>query len=174
MRSSPASVAVVVVCTGLLVAACLLAGCSKEKARNETKAGQTAQSQQSQSAQAPQMPQEKEQPKVVQPAPPGTIRASHILISYKGVAQTEATRTKAEAQKLAQDLLARVRKGENFEELAKTYSDCPSAPGGGDLGFFRKGQMVPPFNDAAFALKPGQVSGIVETDFGYHIINRTQ
>ena len=85
--------------------------------------------------QAPQTPQEKEQPKVVQPAPPGTIRASHILVSYKGVDRTEATRTKAEAQKLAQDLLARVRKGENFAELAKTYSDCPSAPVPGIVPF---------------------------------------
>jgi parvulin-like peptidyl-prolyl isomerase len=117
---------------------------------------------------------EAEPAKTVQPVPPGSIRASHILISYAGVERTTATRSKEEAEQLAKDLKAKIDRGESFEELAKTYSDCPSAENQGDLGFFRKGQMVKPFEDAAFALKPGQISGIVETKFGYHIIKRTQ
>jgi peptidyl-prolyl cis-trans isomerase C len=120
---------------------------------------------------------EKKEPEpatTVQPAPPGSIRASHILISYAGVPGTTATRTKAEAQQLAEGLLARIQAGESFEELAQAYSDCPTAEKQGDLGFFKKGRMVKPFEDAAFALEPGQVSGIVETKFGYHIIKRTQ
>lgn len=117
---------------------------------------------------------EAEPAKTVQPVPPGNIRASHILISYAGVERTTATRTKEEAEQLVKDIKAKIDGGESFEELATTYSDCPSAEKQGDLGFFRKGQMVKPFEDAAFALKPGEVSGIVETKFGYHIIKRNQ
>ena len=117
---------------------------------------------------------EPEAPKVVQPVPPVNIRASHILISYQGVPQIGATRTKEEANALAEDLLARVKAGESFEQLARTHSDCPTAEKGGDLGFFTKGRMVKPFEDAAFALKADEISGVVETKFGYHLIKRTQ
>ncbi|MGQ9603971.1 MAG: peptidylprolyl isomerase [bacterium] len=112
--------------------------------------------------------------KTIQPAPPGTIRASHILISYKGAARSTATRSKQEARELIDILLARVRDGESFEEIARAYSDCPTSERGGDLGFFKKGKMVKPFEDAAFGLKVGEISDVVETDFGYHIIKRTQ
>lgn len=119
---------------------------------------------------------EPEGKKVVQPAPPGHIRASHILVSYAGAPQTEATRTKEEAASLAADLLARIKNGGDFEDLARRYSDCPTARSerSGDLGFFKKGRMVKPFEDAAFALEAGEVSGIIETKYGYHIIMRTQ
>jgi parvulin-like peptidyl-prolyl isomerase len=117
---------------------------------------------------------EPEATKTVQPVPPGNIRASHILISYAGVPRTTATRNKDEAKELVDDLAARLEAGESFEELAQGYSDCPSSEKEGDLGFFQKGRMVKPFEDAAFALKPGEVSGVVETQFGYHIIKRTQ
>lgn len=117
---------------------------------------------------------EPEPAKTVQPVPPGSIRASHILISYAGIPRTTATRSKEEAQQLAQDLLARIKAGESFDELAQAYSDCPSSENQGDLSFFKKGRMVKPFEDAAFSLEPGGVSGIVETQFGYHIIKRTQ
>jgi peptidyl-prolyl cis-trans isomerase C/peptidyl-prolyl cis-trans isomerase SurA len=115
-----------------------------------------------------------EAPKVVQPTPPGSVRASHILVSHSGAPRTGATRTQAEAKELADEILAKVEAGESFEELAKTYSDCPSAEKGGDLGFFQKGRMVKPFEDATYALEVGNTSGVVETQFGYHIIKRTQ
>jgi parvulin-like peptidyl-prolyl isomerase len=113
---------------------------------------------------------------VVQPAPPGHIRASHILISYAGAPRTEAVRTKEEAAALAEEIRSKIDSGEDFEDLARRYSDCPTAQKErpGDLGFFAKGTMVKPFEEAAFALKVGEVSKVIETDFGYHIIKRTQ
>ena len=69
-----------------------------------------------------------------------------------------------------EEILAKANSGEDFAELAVENSECPSAAQGGDLGYFGRGQMVPPFEEAAFALAPGEISGIVETSFGYHII----
>jgi parvulin-like peptidyl-prolyl isomerase len=79
--------------------------------------------------------------------------------------------TKEEARKKAQTILDRVRKGEDFTKLAKENSDDPgSKESGGDLNFFSKGDMVPQFDEVAFSLTPGQVSDLVETQFGFHII----
>ena len=86
------------------------------------------------------------------------ISASHILV---------------EQEFEAQDLLKKIEGGESFENLAKQYSKCPSGQQGGALGTFGKGQMVAPFEEAAFSLQPGQISGPVRTQFGYHIIKRT-
>ncbi|MFZ5569757.1 MAG: peptidylprolyl isomerase [Thermodesulfobacteriota bacterium] len=94
-------------------------------------------------------------------------KASHILIK---VSKEADAAQKAKAKKEMEDIQARLKKGESFAELAKSKSQCPSSAKGGDLGFFRKGQMVKPFEDAAFGLEPGQTSGIVETEFGYHLI----
>ena len=77
---------------------------------------------------------------------------------------------KAEARKKIEAVQQKVKKGEDFATLAKTYSEGPSGPKGGDLGYFRRGQMVKPFEDAAFSLKPDETSEIVETQFGYHLI----
>lgn len=77
----------------------------------------------------------------------------------------------AAAQKLAEDILERVHAGDSFEELAEFYSDDDGTKKkGGDLGFFRKGRMVKEFQEAAFSLQPGEVSDIIRTQFGYHII----
>lgn len=87
-----------------------------------------------------------------------TIRASHILV---------------EKEYEAEDVLKKLKEGSSFESLAKAFSKCPSSEEGGDLGEFSKGQMVKPFEEAAFALKSGEVSAPVRTQFGYHIIKRT-
>ncbi|HRY60580.1 MAG TPA: peptidylprolyl isomerase [Candidatus Fermentibacter sp.] len=107
---------------------------------------------------------------------PQTIEASHILIAYAGAmrAAPTVTRTAEEAAQLAADLLSQIQTGTiTFEDAAIEYSDCPSGAGGGSLGQFGRGAMVPEFENAAFALQVGGISGVVETDFGYHIIKRT-
>ena len=97
-----------------------------------------------------------------------SVHASHILIRTPEQADAAA---KAKAKAQADDVLAQLKKGADFAGLAKKVSQDPgSAPNGGDLGFFSKGRMVPAFEEAAFGLKPGQTSGVVETPFGFHII----
>ncbi len=100
---------------------------------------------------------------------PGTrIHARHILFSVPSDA-TEQQRDSIHA--LAEKVRERAAAGEDFAKLAREYSQDPgSAAKGGDLGTFGRGQMVGPFEDAAFALKPGQISDVVETPFGFHII----
>ena len=96
------------------------------------------------------------------------VRASHILI---GIPQNADAATKQQAKSKAEALLKDLKAGKDFAEAAKANSQDPgSAPNGGDLGYFEQGQMVPPFEQAAFALKAGEMSDVVETQFGYHII----
>jgi hypothetical protein len=159
---------------GTLVLALGLAGCSKQETGDASKGTKQVAKAGTDEAAKPVKSEATPAPKYVQPLPPGNIRGSHILISYAGAPATNATRTKAEAKQLADDLLVKVANGEDFATLAGAYSDCPSRDAGGDLGFFPRGKMVKPFDDAAFALRPGQVSKLVETQFGYHIIKRTQ
>ncbi|HUT30985.1 MAG TPA: peptidylprolyl isomerase [Sedimentisphaerales bacterium] len=103
---------------------------------------------------------------------PEQVRASHILISPDPNA--EPNEAKAAAGAKAEDLLRQIKQGgADFATLAKTNSSCSSSARGGDLGFFGRGEMVPAFEKAAFELKEGQVSDIVETQFGYHIIRVT-
>ena len=102
------------------------------------------------------------------------VRASHILIKPKtDEAGADPNQEKAKAKAKAEDLLKQIKEGADFAALAKANSDCPSAAKGGDLSFFGKGQMVPPFEKAAFAMETGKVSELVETRFGYHIIKVT-
>ena len=98
---------------------------------------------------------------------PEQIKASHILIKVDAKAD-EAQKT--EARKKIEEVQQKLKDGGDFAELAKEYSEGPSGPKGGDLGYFRRGQMVKPFEDAALALKPNEISEIVETRFGYHLI----
>lgn len=86
-----------------------------------------------------------------------TIAARHILVENKHEAD---------------DLVKKISEGSTFEELAKNFSKCPSGREGGNLGEFGRGQMVKPFEDAAFALEVDQVSEPVQTQFGYHLIQR--
>lgn len=98
------------------------------------------------------------------------IRASHILITVPA----EATQTEKEAaKKKLKQIEDKLKNGEEFAELAIKYSDGPSKANGGDIGFFERGEMVKPFEDAAFALSKGQTSSIVETQFGFHLIKTT-
>jgi parvulin-like peptidyl-prolyl isomerase len=102
-----------------------------------------------------------------------TVRASHILLMYKGSMRSTASRSKAEAEQQITQIEGQLQQGGDFASLAKQHSDCPSSAKGGDLGKFGRGQMVGPFEDTAFGLEVGQTSGVVETPFGYHIIQRT-
>jgi peptidyl-prolyl cis-trans isomerase C len=99
------------------------------------------------------------------------VKASHILVRVQANADS-AEREKARAK--AAGILADLKAGKDFGELAKQHSDDPgSGAQGGDLGYFQRGQMVPPFEQAAFALPVGQTSDLVTSDFGFHIIRVT-
>ena len=101
-----------------------------------------------------------------------SIRASHILIA---IPPNASATDKQQARAKADAVLKKVQNGADFAQLARTESqDRGSAENGGDLGFFGKGQMVPPFEAAAFNLKPGEVSPIVETQSGFHIIKQQE
>jgi peptidyl-prolyl cis-trans isomerase D len=103
---------------------------------------------------------------------PEERRASHILIS---AAKDASAAERQKARERAQELLAQARKApDTFAQLARKHSQDPgSAPNGGDLDFFPRGAMVKPFEEAAFALKKGEISEVVESDFGFHIIRVT-
>ena len=99
---------------------------------------------------------------------PKKVHARHILIKTEPSTQE---REKEDAKKNAEEIRAMIKEGKPFEELAKKHSqDQATAEEGGDLGFFARGQMVKPFEEVAFALNPGEVSDVVETRFGFHII----
>ncbi|MCC3869185.1 peptidylprolyl isomerase [Terrisporobacter mayombei] len=103
-----------------------------------------------------------------------TVTASHILLKTQDKEGKElSAEKKKEAKKKAEEALAKVKAGEDFAKVAKEYSQDSSASNGGDLGSFGKGQMVPEFEKAAFNMKKGEISDIVETQYGYHIIKIT-
>ena len=98
---------------------------------------------------------------------PEQVKASHILIKVEPKFDESQ---KAEARKKIETIQQKLKEGQDFAALAKEFSECPSSEKGGDLGYFRRGQMVKPFEDAAFSLEPNKTSDIVETMFGYHLI----
>ncbi len=98
---------------------------------------------------------------------PESVRARHVLVQ---VGKDASEKERQAARKKIERVLAQARKGTDFAELARKHSQDESAARGGDLGFFPRGALVPPFEKAAFALEPGGISGVVETPFGFHII----
>jgi peptidyl-prolyl cis-trans isomerase C len=102
---------------------------------------------------------------------PDSVRARHILIRFK---PGDTEQTKQEKRKKIEKLLERAKAGEDFATLARENSEDPAASRGGDLGMFARGAMVASFDSAAFALDKGQISGIVETPYGYHLIKLEQ
>ena len=98
---------------------------------------------------------------------PEQVRASHILIN---MAEDDDQEKKAAARQKIEEIQEKLQAGEDFALLARTYSEGPSRTQGGDLGYFDRRKMVKPFSDAAFRLQPGEISPVVKTRFGYHII----
>lgn len=109
-----------------------------------------------------------------------TVQCSHLLVKHKDSRRPSSwreekiTRTKEEAINILAGYRDQIKSGKaDFSDLASKYSDCSSAKRGGDLGIFGHGQMQKPFEDASFALQVGELSDIVSTDSGVHIILRT-
>ncbi len=100
-------------------------------------------------------------------AQPEQVHARHILIKVEEGAAPEVRQA---ALKKIEDLKKRIDAGEDFAALAQEHSQCPSAANGGDLGYFARGKMVKPFSEKAFSMKVNEISGPVETSFGYHLI----
>jgi len=98
---------------------------------------------------------------------PEQVKASHILLKVEPTADDAQ---KAETGKKIEEIQQKLKAGGDFAELAKEYSEGPSSVRGGDLGYFQRGQMVKPFEDAAFSMQVNEISGRVETRFGYHLI----
>lgn len=108
---------------------------------------------------------------------PLSIRAQHLLVMHSQSKSAPPTmvRTRAEARARAEEALGKIKGGADFDEVVKAYSDEPGAGArGGDLGKFTRQKMVKKFADAAFKLKVGEVSDVVESEFGFHVIRRTE
>jgi len=105
---------------------------------------------------------------------PLQIGAKHILIAFRGAqrADPKITRTREQAHQLAEQIMRDARAGKDWDKLWEENSNEPGGRRGGDLGTFGRGQMVPAFERAAFALAVGQISDVVESPFGFHVIKR--
>jgi parvulin-like peptidyl-prolyl isomerase len=169
------------VSTALLLVVCVAAGCdqNKDAAPSATAASvsATASAAATLSAVVPEAAAPASAAASVEAPPPDTIIAQHILVEYAGAkrAAKTITRSKADAKARAAEALAKVRSGTPFEDVVKQYSDdTGSVDRMGSVGKFHRADMDPAFSGAAFALKPGGVSEVVETPFGFHVIKRTQ
>ncbi|KAH7916391.1 hypothetical protein BJ138DRAFT_1139628 [Hygrophoropsis aurantiaca] len=107
------------------------------------------------------------------------VRASHLLVKHKDSRrpsswkESNITRTKEEAIEILRGYQTQIKDSETFSTLAEKHSDCSSHSNHGDLGWFQRGQMQKPFEDATYALQVGHISDIVSTDSGVHLIMRT-
>lgn len=102
------------------------------------------------------------------------IRVRHIVIHHQGAHEASSTRTLEDARERASQARVALVDGTPFSEVARSYSEGPTATSGGDLGWLSPGQFVPAFEAAALSLKPGELSPLVETPYGVHLIERTQ
>ncbi|CRL05874.1 CLUMA_CG018959, isoform A [Clunio marinus] len=127
-----------------------------------------------------ELPTKKAEPRADQSSELQEVQASHLLVKHEKSRRPSSwreeniTRTKEEARKILEGYIEKIENGADFAELASKYSDCSSYKKGGDLGKFKRGMMQKPFEDAAFALKVNEMSGIVDSDSGLHIILRTK
>lgn len=160
--------------TALLVIVLTLLGCDEKKpASIESSASAAASEAAPAAASAPSAAPAASAPKPV----PDAIAAQHVLVAYKGAkgAPKTITRSKTDAKKRAEEVVAKAKSGADFAALAAEYSDDPgSKERMGSVGKFTRDKMTKPFSDAAFALDVDEVSGAVETDFGFHVIKRNQ
>ncbi len=124
----------------------------------------------------PPSPRPQPTPTPAPPQPGQVAAARHILVQFQGSmrAGPDITRSREEATARINEVLQKARAGEDFAALAREYSDGPTGPRGGDLGTFPRGRMVPAFDNAVFAMQPGGISDVVETPFGFHVIQRYQ
>lgn len=155
-----------------------LAGCTSLTEPAEHNATPTPQP----TADMPTAPREVAVQQIMVPGTPGGARpapqiakigASHILVSFRGAAASHAERSQDEARQLAGQILTKIRGGGDFKKLADQYTDDATGKGkGGALGDIERGSVPAPFATAAFSLQPGEVSDVVQTPFGFHIIRR--
>ena len=104
---------------------------------------------------------------------PPQVRASHILVKTDGADEDEKAKARAKIDSIRAQITGEINVEQAFADAARENSDCPSGKEGGDLGWFGPGQMVPEFDKAAFAMKVDEISEVVETQFGFHILRKT-
>jgi parvulin-like peptidyl-prolyl isomerase len=156
----------------LVIAAAIAGGCETSPSETETRAVPTANA----VAAAPP-PAPEPSPEPVAAKPPESVAAQHVLVTYQGAknAPKEVKRSKAAAEKLAEEIVSKARSGSDFTGLVKDYSEDPGTKDRlGSVGKFTPDKMVKPFSDAAFKLNVDEVSEVVETEFGFHVIKRNQ
>ena len=111
---------------------------------------------------------------IIERMPVVEVHLEHILVQWADLKRTASERSREEAILIAEQALAELNAGHPFAAVAKKFSDGPFGSRGGNLGWFQKGQMVPQFDEVAFALKAGEVSSVVESSHGFHIIHRIE
>ena len=104
---------------------------------------------------------------------PPQVRASHILVKTDGANEDEKVKARVKIESIRAQIVSEINVEQAFADAARENSDCPSGKEGGDFGWFGPGQMVPEFDKAAFEMKVDEISDIVETQFGFHILRKT-